>query len=365
MLAEIITKVAAEGQEEWGKFRPRPSAAKKCARALVYHAMDIPPQPFPGRGILVFDDSSWHEELTADWIQKTGYRLHSRQMEVEIVEIPGYGMMKGKIDGIIEDLLGHERLWEHKAINHFTWEKIWSSLLDEVIPEELENYLTQACCYIVGVCNAGGDINEGIISIKNKNTAGYIDVLFKYDREGDFLEVTNAVKHTGETITFDPALVVRYVVQSVVNTFTSVIEHAANKTLPPRPYDINDWHCQYCNYAGVCWEDYEKEFEELEENVELPDDLAILAEQYLELSRSKKSLEKELDEIKKKIQAEMEKRGFRKAAKEDITVTLSLRTRTTLNKERIPFHILKGAEEKKTYKVLDVRRKKAKEGKQK
>ncbi len=87
MLVEIIRSVAEETQEARGAYRHRLSAIGQCVRKLTYHAQGRTPEPFPGRTILVFDDSSWHEELSADWIRRSGYTLHSEQMAVDIFKL--------------------------------------------------------------------------------------------------------------------------------------------------------------------------------------------------------------------------------------------------------------------------------------
>ena len=88
MLAELIPQIAGQDQRKF-KYRPRPSNAgpERCIRAMVYSALGIEPKPLPGRSILIMDDSSWHEELSADWINKSVYKLHSRQMGVNCLEL--------------------------------------------------------------------------------------------------------------------------------------------------------------------------------------------------------------------------------------------------------------------------------------
>ena len=82
MLAEILPKIAQMEYKEYD-FRPRPSMAgpERCSRQMVFHGMGVSRSPMPGRAVMVFDDSSWHEELTADWLRKTAYKLHSQQKE--------------------------------------------------------------------------------------------------------------------------------------------------------------------------------------------------------------------------------------------------------------------------------------------
>src|SRR5438105_2670715 len=83
MLADVIPDLAFRQTHEH-LYRPRPSLAgpERCLRQLVYLAMGTKGRPFPGRFLLVLDDSSWHEELTLNWLAQSEYKIHSRQLEV-------------------------------------------------------------------------------------------------------------------------------------------------------------------------------------------------------------------------------------------------------------------------------------------
>src|SRR5215475_8587049 len=159
MIASILPKVAGL-EEHHEKYRVRPSGVTvihqgevhgRCPRATVYDRLGFEPQPMPGRAVILLEDSSFHEILTADWIRQSPYRLHSEQMGIDCFEVPGitlpawhcdvchklYGrlipakqcqfcrqpgdVLHGHIDGILQDIANVERLYEHKAINHFSF----------------------------------------------------------------------------------------------------------------------------------------------------------------------------------------------------------------------------------------------------
>lgn len=297
MLADIIVKVAGM-QSENNKYYARPSLAgpDRCIRQMVYWGLEIPRKPFPGRAILIFDDSSWHETLTADWIRKTAYRLHSEQMEVEC-HAP---MTTGHIDGIVTDLLDKDYLLEHKAINHFTFQKYWDN-------EELPlDYLTQCAIYIDGLQKVNPEIQDGLLLIKNKNTAAYMEYLLFYpnDPEHDILTVEQKTRSTGETKELKIHL--PEIVSNACQKFTEVQDYIDRKTLPKRPYDIDDWHCQYCGWGKICWEGYEKEFAELKTDTMLPAEIADLVRYKQETAAHRLEMEKEEKELTQKIKAIME-----------------------------------------------------------
>jgi len=119
MIADIILKVAAMQGEEEGNhaYYPRPSLAgpERCIRQMVFWGMGIERQALPGRAVMIFDDSSFHEDLTGDWIRKSAFQLHSEQMKVDVGE--KYGIyLQGSIDGIITDLTGQDIISPFRSI---------------------------------------------------------------------------------------------------------------------------------------------------------------------------------------------------------------------------------------------------------
>lgn len=239
MLAEIIPKIAAAEQFEKGKrdrrYRPRASASglERCLRADVYHGLDVPREPFPGRAMLIFDDATWQEELTADWIRKSAFKLHSEQMELTVFEVNGKPVY-GHIDGIITDPAGIDRLWEHKAINMFTFGKY-------ELGEIPRDYIYQCCSYINGLRKEAPGINEAILLIKNKNTAQYMEFLIKYDFDKDSAEIILTV--ADGKVKNDKLAVMENIIKSAIERFETIQKYIDGKKLPLRPYDIDHWRC--------------------------------------------------------------------------------------------------------------------------
>ena len=155
MIADIIPKLAEFERQDY-KYRPRPSNSgpERCIRQMVYHGLEVPRQPLPGRALLVFDDSSWHETLTGDWIRKSAYKLHSEQM---LIEVGSLGInLKGHIDYLITDLTGKDLLLEHKAINHFSFQRY----LEGNLPLD---YLTQMALYFRGLQKIQPELKDGLL----------------------------------------------------------------------------------------------------------------------------------------------------------------------------------------------------------
>jgi len=356
MLAEILPKLAAMEFEGQKPFYPRPSSAgpDRCIRQMVYHGLNTPPKPLPGRAILIFDDSSWHEELTADWVRKSSFTLHSEQMEVDCHE----PMRKGHIDGIITDAMSTDRLWEHKAINHFTFNNFWNG------NEFPEDYFTQCAVYTEGLQKDNPDLKDGLLLIKNKNTAQYMEFSLHYDRDTDTLSINKKIHSTGEVLGLEELRV--NIVQDACDKFDKVLDYIKRQTLPKRQYDIDHWRCDYCQYNQTCWDGYEKEFAELKTDTMLPNEIADMVRYKKETSAHRLEMQKEEKELTEKIKQIMKDAGVREGRTPEYICKLSLRKSQTLDKHIIPQKIIDEATQISYYEKLDIRKiKEEKNGKRK
>jgi len=367
MLSEIIHKIAGQFEQSESRYSPRPSLAgpETCLRKLGYWALGIPAKPFSDRTILVFDDGHWHEELTADWIRKSAYKLHSEQMGVNIpttLEIPAHtcrwcnveipaNHLHGHIDGIISDALEvSDTLYEHKAINHFSFEAYWRGKLPL-------NYLTQCCMYIKALHLIDRDINAGILLIKNKNTAQYMELLFTYNMTNDVCEITERIAGTGKIIYMNERL--EGVVEKSIARFQAVADCKKTGVLPDREYDRNTWQCDYCLYGAGCWEEFDKEIEKLNPTIELPDDIVQLAYRATEAGRQSKQFADIQKESRDAVLKQMMDAGFNKGAKDGISITIRQQDRQTIDKDATPESILSQCAFKKSIStIVDIRHKK-------
>jgi len=316
MLAEIIPKIAAMENEEYD-FRPRPSLAgpERCIRQMVMWGLGIPRSPMPGRAIMIFSDSSWHEELTADWLRKTAYQVHSQQMTVQCRPPMG----KGKIDGILTDMNRVDRLWEHKAISHFSFQRLWEG------PLPLD-YLTQTAIYLDAL-KEETDIEEAILLFKNKNTAQFIEYRVRY--EWDVLAILEMVNSQGEHLVRDGKdyCVIHDIYQNAIDKFNEVLERIEGKNLPKRQYEQNDWHCEYCGWYEECWKNYHEEFAELKTDLIFPEEFATDIRFYRELGGQESDIKKQREEVKKVIIKKMKEADAREGRAEEYIVRLKLEER--------------------------------------
>jgi hypothetical protein len=327
MLAEIIPKIAGQFDNHESKYYSRPSLAgpDRCTRQMVYWGLNVPRAPLPGRSLLVFDDGHWHEELTADWIRKSAYHLHSEQMEINI-GFPGYEFkLTGHIDGVITDLMNVDFLWEHKSINHFTW----NMFLNGKIPAD---YVTQCCIYLRGLHELNNGITSAVLLMKNKNTAQYLEFIIEYDYETDCAIVLSVADSNGKLKELNASI--PNIVGDAFAKFRTINKCISTATLPKRDYFIDDdWQCEYCGWCRECWKNYHQEFAELKTDVMLPDDVADMLRYYKELGASKSEMEKEYKELAGKIKETMKEIGSREGRAGEYIVRLKLIESSRIDKE--------------------------------
>ena len=365
MLADIIPKIAAEEQPPMHAYFPRPSLAgpDRCIRQMTYHAKGTPAAPWPGRALLIFDDSSWHEELTKDWIRKTAFRLHSEQMAVdcplpgplrqrvtcEVCERPvAPNRLHGHIDGIFTDMLQVDRVFEHKGINHFSFEAIWKGNWP------LDN-IAQTCIYTRGVQEDNPEITEALLLLKNKNTAAYMELLLRYDRDLDSVAILEILRSDGQRS--KPGVVIPDVIASIFHKFRLVEEHISEDTLPVRPFPVGtEFPCGYCRWGRTCWEGYETEFAQMATEQALTQEIEGQCAYYLETSGHAKQMTNEKDGLRDGILAYMIERDIRTGRAGPYVVSRELRSRSKYVDDLIPPEILGVAKQKKMYEVLTIRK---------
>lgn len=351
MIAEILHKVAGMGNDDHHAYRPRPSLAgpERCMRQMVYQRIDQEPdRKISDRLIHVLNDSSWHEELTGDWLGKTAYDLHSRQMGVTLPgacqwldgpmfrcntcnEIIHPSHLHGHIDGILTDPLLCDRLYEHKALSYFTFEALWRQT------EYPEDYFVQVAIYIRALHATLPDLREAILLVKNKNTSGFLEYLLRYDYAVDCLTIVSMTRHTGECIELNmerPSIVI-----TALDKFANVESHAVAKTLPPRPYDANHWRCNYCPFKETCWTGYLEELTSLASHADLEPEEADTLRYYMQLGAEIREQERERDTIKQKILELLAQAQAKQGRAGEYTVSLVTQERETIDWERVPWSL--------------------------
>jgi len=348
MLADIIHLIAARehASEDDKPYYPRPSIAgpERCLRQTVYWAQGEKKKPLPGRAIAVFNDGVWHEELTADWLRKSSYLVHSEQMPVSIAgilhwmpqgswhcavcdhDIP-YRDIHGHIDFMIQDTPGVDRLVEHKGYAHFTAEALWGGQ----IPHD---NLTQKAIYLRGTQQDQPDCKEGILLIKNKNTSGFLEFRSLYEAKIDTLTVIERVNHLGERE--DIGLVVPDITENAFARFAEIERHRIEGTLPERQYDIDSWRCGYCPFTTICWAGWAEEHQQLTQDVALDEEISTAIRYERQKAAEESETKKEREDLKKQIKALLSQQGVRSGRTNEYTIDWEIEMKPKFDKELLP-----------------------------
>ncbi|WP_447859727.1 PD-(D/E)XK nuclease family protein [Nitrospira calida] len=341
MLAEVLLKVAAmEAAEREVAYRPRPSAAgpEECPRKLVYFARGVPREPLMDRMATVLDDSAVHEDLTAKWIEQSGFTLHDRQLRVEIATVTHQGRpftLAGSIDGLVTDLAGQTWLWEHKALAAFSWERYARG------EEWPLNYLTQCALYLTGLRRAGWPVSEALLLMKNKNSSDYVEFRLAYDAEADELRaLERVIASTGERddLTRRPDAVWRQVRADAIARFDTIEAHWAAGTLPDRPYvEPQNFPCGYCPYRQRCWQGWTPR--PLEGRVQLSAEDVVLVAEYAALAEELRPKYRRKEELGEQIKLLLKANGAREAVADSVLVRLERRIQQRVDLDLVPADI--------------------------
>lgn len=329
MLSDILHKVAAMDFEEQyeGKYKPRPSLSgpQRCIRQLTYWARGEEKKPLPGRAVVVMEDSSWHEELTADLVRRSAFKLHSEQMSVtipnayywrtkgtwECVVCKRMGNAQtvyhnsechGHIDFMVTDLTGKDTLVEHKALSHFGFQ----GLLDNPIKNLPLDYFTQTAIYMRGAQAVNPELKDALLLVKNKNQSGYLEFVLSYNGKKDELKIKEMIHHTGDRTKIDRTM--RKVTEEAFAKFARVEAHRKAGTLPDRQYYYDNWHCEYCMFNRQCWLGYVAEFNEMS------NDAVVLEGNLVELVKTERAFA--ADESKAKKGKEAKRKEIKRVLKE-------------------------------------------------
>lgn len=372
MLAEILHKVAGMERKETA-YRPRPSSAGPdlCVRKLTYHAQEVTGRPIGDRFVMVMDDSAWHEELSADWIGKTAYTLHSRQMPITLTGVLPFMAghrpyrcgecskqqgrdvsidpidLHGHIDGILADLMLTDYLWEHKALNHFGFQRLW----DGADPMD---YFCQTGIYVRGVQVVQPQCRKTCLLVKNKNTSAYLEYLLDYDSATDTLTVEEVTTSAGEKKSPGTQYVGLY--QQALDKFAVIEAHRRARMLPPRPYTKDSFHCDplYCPYTETCWADWEAALQ-TDAAVALDAETVAAARQYLVVNRMRLDAEKQEKALKQQLKLALQTNNARIGRGDGVLIQIDPSPRRTVDESLIPPDILAQATVPTTVEKLSVK----------
>lgn len=350
-LVEEISELAladnSKDREKNSTYYPRVSSAGKCVRALTYKALGAEEAPLSARQIVLFADGTLHEDDTARYLERTKFPVKNSQKAVTVGVIPAdfpngsrvcptceqevqNNELHGHIDGMIETNDGWY-LWEHKTMNE--------RALDRLDSECNEGYVTQCCSYIKGLQSEGYKMLGAILLCKGKNNSQFKQVNIEYDFDNDIAFVTN--DWNGQTFE------IYDVVNSTLQMHATVQEYANNGLdMPDRPYDFDDWQCQWCDFKDMCWKDVDIEINS-RENGMIPlaedDPLATDIREFHLLRRQKSAIESQVKQLRSSILTELADREIKGGTIDGLRFGLYTMKKQKVDMQAIPAKIKREA----------------------
>ncbi len=291
-----------------------PSRAGGCARAMYYEFYNYEAEELNQH---IFEDGRVHEDLTIQFLtQSENVEILDRQRPVNIYiperlkdkisllpkgkcEVCGQEVsgdcLHGHIDGIFKvknpDGTYTYGLFEHKAVKDDVVRKykkqgVWSG------------YLTQVAFYCRGL-----NLDKGVVFIKNKNNATYLEAEVRYDAQKDLLVLVRQRSSDGSVVEFN--FEYPEITNKAFEKFVLVESHIKKEEVPE--FNIEDTHfCFNCPYRNHCEENL------INTNLNETVSLESLAEQerkylinaiheYFSLKNKQQEIESEIENAKNRI----------------------------------------------------------------
>jgi len=354
-----IARIEKAEEDTNSIYRPRVSNSGSCPRALTYAARGYDAKPHSGRMALLFEDGNVHEDITIRWLEKTDYKVTHNQLGLDIAEVNGapegswrcescerdvkFSTLHGHIDGLIlTDEIS--LLFEHKGLGQFAF--------DNLNNEAPEGYIGQCCCYIVGLENAGIELESAVLIVKNKNTSEYRQINVTYDKATDTAVAYNTWSGR-ETYHSD-------VVKKVISLHEVVEEYRGKSEdeFPARPYESNDWHCRFCRYSDECWSGYVEEFSSYSEEKEIPetDELYSMLDDLDKIKSEERVLKSNARDLRGRILSRIADLEIKSGKCGDMKFSLRSFNKKTVDNSLIPESILEAATKFQPIQTINTKR---------
>lgn len=236
---QCIHESQEERDKNKGKFFSM-SSAGKCGRQLAYAYLGYEQPAISARTRRVFEHGSMFEDQVRYIIKNNPYgiRIDCPEMEVESVDPPARGHIDGivwcdtiehlvaVINGEIPNMSRDESMWGQHHLELKTMAQIgFQNVVRKGMYETQPDYIAQSQCYLHQLKDR---VNDTWFVIENKNTNNVI----------------------GQVVPYLPE---RY--KEVEKKLKMVHQIVENGGLPDREHEKTDWHCEYCSYTDICWEE--------------------------------------------------------------------------------------------------------------
>jgi CRISPR-associated protein Cas4 len=317
-LSKILINYGHNKLEEPRRPRERhwPSDTGKCPRALVYQWRGEQVKSPDGRLFFIFSDGEMHHQIIAKHLEDAGVQITMKEAPIRDKE----RNISGKLDALLK-IDGKYYVLEIKSINRYGFEEI----LKEGPREE---HVLQLQLYLYYVNNLFKiETKIGILLYKNKDTSRFADFPIEFDETYalNFFEYLKGIE-----------------------------KHVADNTLPDRPYERKDWHCQYCDYQLICWQGVPRD--------KLPqisdEELAGLLGELIFAKEQRKEYEDKEDQLTEMVKQLFKEKGMTQGQIGSYIVRLEEMTMRRLNQAKLAESLgdkLDDFYEEKTYPKLTIK----------
>lgn len=286
------------GYQKLGEARPPrvrhwPSDAGKCLRALVYQWRGEKVKSPDGRMFFIFRDGELHHQAIVKQLEEAGINVTMKEAPLRDKE----RNISGKLDALIK-INSNYYVLEIKTINRYGFDEICREGPREEHVLQLQLYLH----YVQNIFKI--EARQGIILYKNKDTSRFVDFPIDYDES---------------------------YAQNFFNQMKVIEQHIANNTLPERPYERTDWHCQYCDYELVCWHGaVEKKITEITD-----EELTRLIGELIFVKEQRKDFEEKEDKLVEQVKQTLQNRGLAESRLGSYLIKLEETIQRRLNQKKL------------------------------
>lgn len=301
---DIQTALREQLEQDANQVRPYvPSVhmAGQCPRKLSYHALGIPPSdPSDPRMAIVWKTGDAIEQLIDEYLRRTGLHITHYQRRVRI-PFAG-GTIWGRLDRICEP----DSILDYKSINTYGYDEVLRS-------GPKTEHVAQINLYLHALQLEGETrFNRGLLLYVDKNSGAHSLQAFRYSRQ--LAEATIAV-------------------------FDAVYRAAASGQLLPRPegYTPSSYPCSFCRWKSACWvPEPVRTGQALDTAVADLSALEDTMRRYVELSRTRSDIDRELEQLRAAVQAALTDAGAVAGQSASYAARLVAQQRTDVDMSRLP-----------------------------
>jgi len=183
---------------------------KPCDRDIWYGFRGAPSKPKDGRMLQLFNVGDYIEQMQIFWLETAGYKITDRQASYK----DHNGFFRGHPDGIIHGVTSAPHVWDAKSVNLKKFSAIKQFGVKHVYP----GYYCQAQMMMH---YSGTD--RAIYTFVCKDNSEWYAERFYYNQ-------TDA--------------------QALISRAKRII---VSNEIPPRPFEIDSFYCQWCDHRQACW----------------------------------------------------------------------------------------------------------------